>query len=426
MITKTHRWKKRIGVSVLLLLGAIAIAVAALPDLRQGLALLWAYNANSYAPDEWQAADASASIPFLYDRHILVPATVQGDRVVTIALDTGAPMSALIGGPHLDGVELDTGRTVPIGGSGQGVTPTAQLVSDLRLTVGAVAFSDFTALLIPWEQMGGYFNSPEQVYIHGILGYDLFSRYVVEFDFDRELLTLHRPDEFDYAGNGEIIPLTYVQRKPYFEAVVTQFDGTRAPVKLQLDLGKPTPLSLIPSEHDNISVPPHALEGESRGLSGQAEERVSRIRELRIGNQVLHDVVTAFSVEGHSTTGERNGVLGVEVLARFRVFIDYARDRMILEPIALDKTFESDMSGITWVPQGDSYAIWQLRDDSPARIAGLQEGDELVTIDGVHATSVRFGELFERMRSGDGVEIALKLRRGAQLVSVVMTLRRRI
>ena len=121
MTTKPRRWTKRIAVTVLVLLGAIAFAVAAMPSLRQGLALLWVYNANSFAPDEWRAGEASDTIAFRHDRHVLVPATVQGERVVVIALDTGAPMSALIGGPHLDGLTLDTGRTVPIGGSGQGI-----------------------------------------------------------------------------------------------------------------------------------------------------------------------------------------------------------------------------------------------------------------------------------------------------------------
>jgi len=96
------------------------------------------------------------------------------------------------------------------------------------MTVGPVEFSDLTALLIPWEQMSEFFRAPEHVYIHEILGYDLFSRYVVEIDFENELLTLHRLGDFDYDGNGEIIPLTYFQRNPYIEASVTQFDGTTA------------------------------------------------------------------------------------------------------------------------------------------------------------------------------------------------------
>ena len=426
MISKAHRWKKRVGISIVVLLGAVTVAIAAIPDLRQGLALLWIFNANSFATDEWTAEAASASLAFRHDRHILVPVTVQGERAITIALDTGAPMTALIGGPHMDGLEFSLGRTVPIGGSGEGVSPTAQVVNDLQLAIGAVEYSDLTALLIPWEHMGEYFISPDQVYIHGILGYDLFSRYVVELDFQNERLTLHQPEHFQYDGTGEVVSLGYDGRKPYFEASVVQHDGSIVPTRLHLDLGKPTTLSLIPSDDSGISIPPGALPNESRGLSGKVEERISRIRELRLGNQVLKDVVTTFSIAGHATSGERHGVIGVDALSRFRLFVDYTRDHIILEPVDLDRPFESDMSGITWVPQGDGFAVWQVRDESPADAAGLRKGDKLVAIDDVEASRIRFSELFERMRAEAGAEIALELQRGSESLSVVLTLRRRI
>ncbi len=427
MTTMLRRWGKRLALTILVLLGAAGVAVAAMPDLRQGIALVWIYNANSLFPsDEWRADGNADTISFRWDRHVLVSATVQGEREITIALDTGAPMSALIDGPHLEGVSLNTGRTVQIGGAGQGVTPTARVLSDLQLAVGAVEYGDLTALLIPWRQMGEFFQRPEQVYIHGILGYDLFSRYVVELDFQGEQLTLHRPDDFEYDGDGVVVPLLFDQRKPMVEAMVTQLDGSTVPVRLHLDLGKPAPLSLIPSETSGIVVPPNALEAEGRGLSGTVVERLSRVSTLRFGDQALDDVVTSFSIEGYTTSGERNGVVGVEALARFRVIIDYPRERMILERVEYDVPFEDDMSGITWVPQGNRYAVWQVRADSPADTAGLRADDELIAIDGVDASSIRFGDLYDRMRSGDGVEVELELRRGDERIAVVLTLKRRI
>ena len=197
-------------------------------------------------------------------------------------------------------------------------------------------------------------------------------------------------------------------------------------MKLQLDLGEPAALSLIPSAEAAIVVPPDAVSDESRGLSGRVDERMSRVRTLRFGKQELRDVVTSFSIEGFSTTGERDGVVGVEALARFRVFLDYPRDRMILEPTAIERPFEDDMSGITWVPQGDRFAIRRIRANSPAEIAGLQVDDELVSINGIDASTIRLGDLVERMRAGDGTEVALELQRGTVRVSVVLTLRRRI
>ena len=81
------------------------------------------------------------------------------------------------------------------------------------------------------------FSAPEQVYIQGILGYDLFRRYVVRVDFERELLTLYRPGDFRYEADGEILELSFSQRKPYVTAEVILHDGTSVPVKLHVDLG---------------------------------------------------------------------------------------------------------------------------------------------------------------------------------------------
>ncbi len=84
------------------------------------------------------------------------------------------------------------------------------------------------------------------------------------------------------------------------------------------------------------------------------------------------------------------------------------------------------MSGITWVPQGDRYAIRRVRENSAAGIAGLEANDELISLDGIDASKIRFGDLVERMQAGDGTDVALELQRGAEIVSVVLTLRRRI
>ena len=99
---------------------------------------------------------------------------------------------------------------------------------------------------------------------------------------------------------------------------------------------------------------------------------------------------------------------------------------MILEPAGIERPFEDDMSGITWVPQGERFAIRRIRTNSPAEMAGLQVSDELMSIDGTDASEIRLGELVERMRAGDGTEVALALQRGTRIVPVVLTLRRRI
>ena len=68
--------------------------------------------------------------------------------------------------------------------------------------------------------------------------------------------------------------------------------------------------------------------------------------------------------------------------------LDYPRRRMILEQSsATDRPFESDMSGVTWIPENGTYRIKRVRPNSPASAEGLLEGDLLVSIDDSHCAA---------------------------------------
>ena len=427
MTDNPRRSRKR---SALIVTGGFTLLVVlllAIPAVRQGLRLTWLYFANVRSSAEWLDNREVVSVPFHYDGHVLVPVKVNRGPSLPFALDTGAPFPGIIGGPHLDGLSLDLGGTVPIGGSGSGATPRGRVIRRLDLTLGPAQLSGLAAVLIPWHEMSGFFSTPEQVYIQGILGYDLFRRYVVVVDFERELLTLHRPGDFRYDGDGEILELSFSQRKPYVSAEVTLHDGASVPVKLHVDLGQTSTLSLIPGSRPAIVTPPAAVRVEGRGLSGRIHKLMGRVRELRFGRHRLRDVICTFPVSGHATAGGRHGVVGLGALSRFRVILDYPRRRMILErSSATDRPFESDMSGVTWIPEGGTYRIKRVRPDSPASAEGLLEGDELVSMDGIEAEHLRLRELGERLRAGEGERVRLELRRGSKLVAVELTLRRRV
>ena len=414
-------------IRVLILAVALAVALAVLPPARRVLGLTWLYFANDWTSVAWDSDAPRASVPFRHDGHILLPVRLNGGRTLTFALDTGAPFPGLIGGPHLDGIQLDLGRSVAIGGSGSGRERRGRVVRHLDLGLGPVELSNQTAVFIPWAEMDMFFGAEEEVYIHGILGYGLLRRFVVEIDFEREMLTLHRPDDYQYEGDGEIVPLSFSGRKPYAPAEVMLTDGTVLPVKLHVDIGQTSTLSLIPGSRPSIVVPAGAVPVEGFGLSGRVQKKMARVRELRFGRHVLRDVLCTFPSRGHATGGGRQGVVGLAALSRFRVILDYPRDRMILERTGrTDGPFEADMSGATFLPHGEVFVLKRLRSGSPADQAGLQVGDLLVGLDDVPAGELRLRDLHQRLQSGDGDRVRLNVRRNSETLSLDVTLRRRI
>ena len=418
----------RTRILLALVVGALVLAaLLTLSPFRGVLDLTWLYFANDFTAARWSGEATHASIAFEHEGHVLVPVRVDDRVTLRFALDTGAPFPGLIGGPHLEGLELRMGTSVSVGGSGSGADLRGRIIRDLDLAVGPVELRGQTAVLIPWQQMWMFFDDPEEIYFQGILGYGLLRRFVVEIDFEREVLTFHRPDGYRYEGDGEVLPLSFSGRKPYVNAEATLLDGAVVPVKLHVDIGQTATLSLIPGSRPEIDVPRGAVTVQGFGLSGRVDKKMARVRELRFGRHRLAGVVTTFPLRGHATGGGRHGLVGLGCLSRFRIILDYPRSRMILERTPhTDLPFEADMSGASFLPRGDGFILKRVRDGSPAADAGLRPGDRLVALNGIPAAELRLRDVRRSLRSGDGVRVRLDVRRGDETTRIELTLRRRI
>ena len=144
------------------------------------------------------------------------------------------------------------------------------------------------------------------------------------------MLSLIRPERFDYRGPGTPLPLMMHMRKPYVHAQVS-LAGAQVPVKLHVDLGNRGTLSLIPGSASGLEIPPDTTARQRFGLSGRTHSRLGRIDRLTLGRFALSAVDTTFSTSGYATAGGRHGVLGLGILQRFTVIFDYSRDVMYLE-----------------------------------------------------------------------------------------------
>ncbi len=77
------------------------------------------------------------------------------------------------------------------------------------------------------------------------------------------------------------------------------------------------------------------------------------------------------------------GNIGLSILARFRLIIDYSHDRLYATPYA-DATsmpFAKDRLGLSFVKNGTGLVVKFVSPDSPAQAAGFKIGDKIVSID---------------------------------------------
>src|SRR6185295_5473155 len=119
----------------------------------------------------------------------------------------------------------------------------------------------------------------------------------------------------------------------------------------------------------------------SGGAGGKGNARVGRLRTLKIGKLQIDEPVTAFSEDKGGAFGnsQTQGNIGYQILSKFKIFLDYGRERMILEPNASFKNPIGPASpGVAIVAEGSDYRMFritELLEDSPATEAGLKEGD---------------------------------------------------
>jgi membrane-associated protease RseP (regulator of RpoE activity) len=220
---------------------------------------------------------------------------------------------------------------------------------------------------------------------------------------------------------------------PILEAEVTPV-GSNAPLKgkFVLDLGAGLALALYsPFVAENRLLGPESKTIRSlggMGAGGETSGRVGRVAELKLGSFTIKSPITMFSQDkaGAFATSSLAGNIGARVANKFRLFLDYGRNRIIFEPNStFDAPYDTSQAGLSIVAEGSDYRTFRVRavlENSPASEIGLQKDDVIVSVNGQPAAELtlsKLNELFEKP-----VPYKLTIRRGEETLSVTLTPRR--
>ncbi len=138
-------------------------------------------------------------------------------------------------------------------------------------------------------------------------------------------------------------------------------------------------------------------------------------------------VVHYFGTPGFGGKTEPDGMIAADFLRRFRVFLDYTRGRMILEPHAGHaEPFAFDASGLRVhrIPNApDRLRIYDVLSGTPSAEAGLQVNDLLVALDDVPIERMSPGMVQEAL-TREGRVSSLLIQRADEVFTVRVKLRR--
>ncbi|HKO61095.1 MAG TPA: aspartyl protease family protein [Pyrinomonadaceae bacterium] len=396
------------------------------------LAIVLVLLAFATGPSQQTApATTEVSIPFeMVTRHIVVKVTVDKSAPLSFVFDTGAGRG-IIDIERAKQLGLNLEGRVNVGGAGAQIQ-TGAMVRDSRWSlVGLENLSQPVSLAIPLGNIAARFGHE----FDGIIGSEFIKQFVVEVDYEKQLLKLHDKSKFKYNGPGESIPIQFNREgHPLLEAEVTPIGGKPLRAKFVLDLGSGGSLAL----HSPFVNEHRLIEGNDKtiraigvgGAGGQSFGRFGRVAELKIGSFKIANPISLFSQDkaGAFANESLAGNIGQRIAGKFKIFLDYNNRRIIFEPArSFAEPFDRANPGFALRAEGADFRTFRITDvleNSPASEAGLQKDDTLMKVDdSLHTelTITKLQELFEKSKP-----YKLTIRRGDQTLQIQLLPRKLI
>jgi len=397
----------------------------------------------------------------------VIPVEVNGKKL-SFLLDTGVNHTLLFSLSEADSLEIKNVTPVKIRGLGEGGDIEALRSINNHVKVGAAIDVNHQVYVIFDQDIN--FSPRMGVPIHGVIGYDFYKDFVIKTDYDSELITIYDPKYYKpkRCKTCETFDIVLTRNKPYIKNKIKAFDKDHE-VTLLIDSGASDALWLFNEEYGISDAPKNYFKDFlGLGLSGGVYGKRSKVEEVSLGSFSFKDVNVAYpdslALRNLRKRGARNGTLGSDILRRFTVIMDYPSRKITLKKNAFYKRpFHYNMSGIIiehsgMVPikavrssnaesiridQNNSststvnidlnplftffltpkFMVAELRKGSPADIAGVEVGDEVLVINGKPFYKWKLAEVNSLFSSKSGRKIVLQIVRNGMKIKKRFTLK---
>ena len=408
-------------------------------------------------------------IPFqLVNNLAVIPVEVNGKKL-SFLLDTGVNYTLLFSLNQADSLEIRNVTPVKIRGLGDGGDIEGLKSINNHLKVGDAVDKNHKVYVIFDSDIN--FSPRMGVPVHGVIGYDFYKSFVVKTDYDSELITIYDPKHYKprRCSTCETFDIVLKNNKPFIKNKIRAFDKDHE-VTLLIDSGASDALWLFDEDYGISDTPKNYFtDFLGLGLSGGVYGKRSKVDKVSLGSFSFKDVNVAYpdslALRNLHTRGARNGTLGSDILRRFTVIMDYSSKKITLKKNAFYKRpFHYNMSGIIIEHSGmvpikavrsstsesirinqnngtsaavsidvnplftffltPKFVVAELRKGSPAEIAGVEIGDEVLVINGKPFYKWKLAEVNSLFSSKSGRKIVLQIARNGMKVKKRFTLKK--
>lgn len=351
---------------------------------------------------------------------IVVPVILNDVLPLKFIVDTGVRTAILTQKAFSDILELPYSRKYSISGPGGEKLIDAYVTNNVSISLPGVTGRGHALLVLEEDylELRNYLGTD----VHGILGYELFSRFIVKIDYTKKIMTLILPEKFHPRKKFQEIPMLVEDTKPFILTSIDISPSNSMTAKLLMDTGASHGLLLEPSSDERVRVPLNTVSTViGRGLGGAITGKTGRIESMKLGEYSLDQVLANFPDPNSymdtlkSTLTFRHGTVGGEILSRFTVIFNYPQGKLYLKKnSSFNKKFYFNLSGIDLKAKGSGLNVFEVMDVrklSPADKVGVHQGDLVISVNGVLTKDLRLNELNALLNSKPGKKIILGIER---------------
>ena len=219
--------------------------------------------------------------------------------------------------------------------------------------------------------------------VDGIIGYSLFSRYILKLDYDSMKVSFWTKGTIRYPRGGYLL-------KPIINQLMAQSarlkDKEIVSSRFLYDMGAGVCMLLTRdfiADSSFIDKKRKRWVKEGEGLGGKIDMELTIIKEMRLGPYRFRNVPVHIFDDVNNVTNYpyMGGLIGNDILRRFNVILNYAKSDIYITPNShFIEPFDYSYSGIELYLLNGLIVIGDVARGSPAEATGIKEGDLVIAV----------------------------------------------
>jgi hypothetical protein len=256
--------------------------------------------------------------------------------------------------------------------------------------------------------------------VDGIIGYSLFSRYIVAINFDSNYIEVYNPGKISYPRSGTTL-------HPVFTALPIQWLDIRDRKKMGYNFYLDTGAGLCFLMSEQFAKDSAVLLSrrkpvvtQAQGMGGKLQMRLTVVKDVKIGPYRFHQVPTYLYDDEYNVTSFpfTGGLIGNDLLRRFNLILNYPKREIHLLPNShFKESFDYAYTGLGVYYVDGKIMVEDVIPGSPAAKAKFMAGDEIFAVGTNFSHNIN---IYRNILQTPNEEIKVIIKRGDQLTALTL------